>query len=631
MTTLLALNGFKTAKNVRYSSNANENNNCAAKNHQNNAVNNPFNNTYSNFAQNSRQKLAFGGGLDFAVKTLKMFNDKPMIGVAFTDTAATNAPRTVGDFAALGPAAGAETMRREFSGLIVNCLIPSFFALGAAKLINGHFMKDFKGVNMSSSWAGSETIDVLTKAYKNSINNNATEKEEIQTFVKQTLGSLEGLKEKKWIDYGAILDSDNGKKAAELITDAISSPAMGKKETKNSIKKALKILAAETGAVETIRFKNTDKNFGSNLADLLRDQVDLGRKFTQGSVKNNLDKFAAAAKKMVNTKSAMALSVIVPLAMSMQYINRAITRHKYKKTGAPIYKDFEKEDRTLTPEEQKKLNKQKPLCVASMVGLALLSMMKKPSLEMFQFRGMFPTLDQCRWIATGTFASRMMSSEDSNELRDSTIRDLASFSGLYFLGDYASKATATLIEKCDKDAKLLNHTKDLPENAGILKKFGNWVKNTKVKSFDEVAKNTKATKYRAVCEIASLAFSIVTLGVLLPMYNRKVTAKKDAERKARMQEEQNKINQMAAQKGSTAQNGLQNMLVHPMKDTLLSKNDNVSILNGTKVKDLEVTTFNVEKSKNQNYYHFEMKGKFKDWKDYTQDDVFREVATECFK
>ena len=56
MTTLLALNGFKTAKNVRYSSNANENNNCAAKNHQNNAVNNPFNNTYSNFAQNSRQK-----------------------------------------------------------------------------------------------------------------------------------------------------------------------------------------------------------------------------------------------------------------------------------------------------------------------------------------------------------------------------------------------------------------------------------------------------------------------------------------------------------------------------------------------------------------------------------------------
>ena len=164
-----------------------------------------------------------------------------------------------------------------------------------------------------------------------------------------------------------------------------------------------------------------------------------------------------------------------------------------------------------------------------------------------------------------------------------------------------------------------------------MKKFGNWVKNTKVKSFDEVAKNTKATKYRAVCEIASLAFSIVTLGVLLPMYNRKVTAKKDAERKARMQEEQNKINQMAAQKGSTAQNGLQNMLVHPMKDTLLSKNDNVSILNGTKVKDLEVTTFNVEKSKNQNYYHFEMKGKFKDWKDYTQDDVFREVATECFK
>ena len=68
-----------------------------------------------------------------------------------------------------------------------------------------------------------------------------------------------------------------------------------------------------------------------------------------------------------------------------------------------------------------------------------------------------------------------------------------------------------------------------------------------------------------------------------------------------------------------------------MKDTSIGKNSNVSILNGTKVKDLEVTTFNVQESNIKGYYNFEMKGKFKDWEDYTQDDVFKNVATECFR
>ncbi len=630
MTTLSALNGFETAKNARYTKNAQNNSNSAIKNTQNSAQNNPFNNTYGSLKQNSQQNLSFGSGLDLAVKTLKMFNDKPMIGVAAKDTCITNVPRGVSDARALGAAAGCETTLREFSGLIVNCLLPSFFALGAAKLVNGHYMKDFKGVNMSSSWAGSETIDTLTNIYKSSINNNITPKEEVETFVKQTLGNLEGLKEKTWIDYGAALETDNGKKAVELLSDAISNTNMGKKDTKKSIKQALEMLAGETEAIETIRFKDANKNFGSNLADLLRDQVDLGRKFTQDSVKSNLDKFATAAKKMVNTKSIMGLSVVIPLAMSMHFINRGITRLRYKKTGAPIYKDFESEDRTLTPEEQKKLNRKKPFCVATMVGLALLSMMKKPSMEMFQFRGMFPTLDQCRWIATATFSSRMIGSEDSNELDSDLRRDMASFAGLYFLGDYASKGVATYIEKTT-GTKLLNHIKEAPKDAGVLKKFGNWVKNTRVKSFGEVAKSAGATKYRAICELADIALSFVTLGVLLPMYNRKVTARKDAERKARMQEEQNKINQMTTQKEATAPFGVENMLIHPMKDTALGKNNNVSILNGAKVKDLEVTSFNVEKNKDQNYYNFEMKGKFKDWEDYAQNNVFREVATECFK
>ncbi len=237
----------------------------------------------------------------------------------------------------------------------------------------------------------------------------------------------------------------------------------------------------------------------------------------------------------------------------------------------------------------------------------------------------------------------MLASEDPNELRESTVRDIASFAGLYFLGDYASKATATLIEKLDKGAKLLNHTKEVSKDANVFQKFGNWVKNVKVKSFDEVANSAKATKYRGICELASLGFSILTLGILLPMYNKRVTARKEAERKANMQKEQNKIHQMAsstpdvAKASSPVQSQPQNyitpgkMFIHPMKDTSIGKNNNVSILNGARVKDLEVTAFNVQESAVKGCYDFEMKGKFKDWEEYAQDDVFKTVATECFR
>ena len=597
-------------------------------------------------SQTQNRNIGFKGGLDAAVSVLKTFNEKPMIGVAFTDTVATNAPRSLTDLFTLGPAAGAETARREFSGLIVNCLMPSFFVLGAGKLINHHYMKDFKGINMSSSWANSESIDLLKDLYKGALQNSAKEgdaEETVKLFVKSTLENIEGLNGKDWVKYSDKLNSKEGADAIEMLTSAILNPSLSKKETKNTLKKALRLISGQTEAVETIRFKNLDgaegsfKNLGTNLADLLRDQIDLGRKFGHDAVKGNLDKFAAAAKKMVNTKSVMGLAVIIPLAMSMQYINRAITRYKYKKTGAPIYKDFEKEERILTPEEQKRLNRNKPICALAMVGLALLSMMKKPSMQMFQFKGMFPTVDQCRWIATATFASRMLASEDPNELRESTVRDIASFSGLYFLGDYAAKTAATLIGKNVKGAKLLNHTKEVAPDASVFKKFGNWVKNVKVKSFEEVAKSAANTKYRGICELASLGFSILSLGFLLPMYNKRVTARKEAERKANVQKEQDKIKQMTLPNVNQTQTQTQqyitpqNMLIHPMKDTTIGKNDNVSILNGTKVKDLEVTSFNVQRADDLGSYSFEMKGKFKDWEEYTQDDVFKKVATECFR
>ena len=102
------------------------------------------------------------------------------------------------------------------------------------------------------------------------------------------------------------------------------------------------------------------------------------------------------------------------------------------KKGAPIYNDDQ--ERILTPEEKKKLTAQKFVAVPLMWAVAGLSMlMDKPSLKMFQFKNIFPTMDQARIISAATFSSRLAAAEDSNELKENTIRDIATFFSFYFL------------------------------------------------------------------------------------------------------------------------------------------------------------------------------------------------------
>ena len=212
-----------------------------------------------------------------------------------------------------------------------------------------------------------------------------------------------------------------------------------------------------------------------------------------------------------------------------------------------------------------------------MYGLAAASMMKKPSVGMFQFSNIFPTMDQCRWIASTTFASRMLGAEDENELRETTVRDIASFAGLYFLGDYVKKGVASGMEALSKtktgsqllgkNVVLLNRKKEiakpvikqgasLMEKAAVMtgfraKQLGNWIKNTELKTASEVA-NVNVRNLRNICRVADIAFSVVMLGLLLPKYNRAVTEKKVAA--AKLQEENQKTRTMTANTPKVFQN-----------------------------------------------------------------------------
>ena len=519
-----------------------------------------------------------GAGVDMAFNMLdkgfKLLDKNAMIQVAFVDSVATDIPRTLVDLKT-GLAAALETMRREFSGLIVNCLIPGFIVQGVSKVLPK--APELAGKNVSGSWANGAVIDRLRDVYNKAQASPA--KNKTCAYVAESLKALEGLNGSEWVSYAKYSNEPAFKEAVGLVTKSISKSP---KERKQLLASAQEKLAGLTKAENILKFNGQPQ---ANLGETLRDIADMGAQFN--SVKKSaltaagkkardkaitsefatqvtgaVDKYSDSLKGHVKAKSALGLLLVMGLAVSVQKINRAITRKQFNAEGAPIYKDFGKKDtnKKMTEEEKKSFKRKKVVAAAGMVGMAFASMMKKPSWGMFEFSNIFPTLDQCRWIASSTFASRMLAAEDENELRESVVRDVASFAGLYFLGDYVKKGVASGIEAFSKTKKgsqllggkvtLLNRLKDVPkpqveQGASFLKKattqigfrakqFGNWIKNTELKGAAEVA-NVQTRNLRNICRVADIAFSIVMLGILLPRYNRSVTEKKVAA--AKKQEE----------------------------------------------------------------------------------------------
>lgn len=472
----------------------------------------------SQYSIKKQQNPAFKGGLvDVAVNGLQWVSTEPMYGVALIDGATAIVPRTLVDAKTNGFAA-AETFRRESSGLIVNCMIPGLFVLGAGKAAQGLF-KDFKIPGLLGSWANEDSLKELHQRYTKAGN--------VDAYVDGIFKDVNVNVGKEWKPLN--LADDKISQAKQIVKDIINETG-GK--TKKDLKTVEKFILEDIHGAEHFKLsKNAEKPFGSSLSFFLRDTVDTGKIFKKLN-KQELAGFLEKSVKFANIKSLAGLAVVIPLAASVQSINRWITRKSSGQEGAPIYKDFIQQDKKKKMNEKQKAGffTEKLMSAALMVGVAVLSLKEKPSLKSLQFHNIFPSMDQCRWIATATFASRMLAAEDKNELREATFRDIATFCSLYFFGDYVNKGVGSLIKKMTKGKiDLMNYTKEKPQSDSLKDKFKYWVGETKLKSFAEAEKMSPvAKKYRALCEVSSLGFSMLLLGILVPWYVRKQTEIKHA-------------------------------------------------------------------------------------------------------
>lgn len=484
-----------------------------------------------------------GSGLwALALQGIQECEKNPMVNVAVIDMLSAILPRTIVE-STTNWFAGFEAFRRESSGLIVNCLIPSFITLGMAKLLNKSIMP--KGSDMSSCWADSSLIKRASDIYANSAADD-----KILDTMKEILGNVEGFEGDSKILFKKELTPDELEGFASRLKELTTSNK-SQKEIRKSVKGITDEIVKKTHVYENIKVGgNGNAVKASNVNTLLEDSVKYFKEFQKAGKDINIADFAKRSKKLVAAKSALGFAIVLPLAASMQYINRWITGKVSGVKGAPIYDDFGKQDRVQDKKSTEGLLKQKLISISSMIGVSLLSMMKMPSWNMLEFKGMFPTMDQARIISTCTFASRMAAADDKNELAEATVRDLATFSSLYFLGDYAAKAAATIIEN-KTGVQLLNKTKELKPNANLLQRFWHWVKDVNLKSSEEVVSKTakelngitpnkkqaaeiekelkRAVNLRSACQATNVGVSLILLGIIIPIFTRKNTKKKHAE------------------------------------------------------------------------------------------------------
>lgn len=499
----------------------------------------------------NKKQVAFTGVGDIVLQGIQYCEKYPMLNVTFLDCTTAIFPRTffetfIGSKRTdengeqqkrkLNLFGGFEAFRRESSGLIINCIIPSFIVIGLAKLLNRPIMGNFNKSNLTKSWANSEALDKIKKYFDAA--KGETKQDRVYNTLKSMIDDIEGVDGD--ISKGGLKkfkDILSGDKEYEKALRTAAKNIVSEKPDKGYKNKLYKFLVERTGISENIRFVGDEKFSTSSLSHICDSTGDI----LHGASKENLfdapkelSKYFKKANKLVNAKSAFGLlGVIIPLAISAQPINRWITHKLSGKGGAPIYNDDK--DRHLTPEEKKKLTAQKFFAVPLMWSVAALSMLlDRPSLKMFQFKNIFPTMDQARLISAATFSSRIAASEDTNELKESTIRDIATFSSFYFLGDYAAKAIASFIEK-HTGVKLINRLKKSDPNANTFQKIWDWAKNTNMKSSEELSAikdiqlQRRAKNLRALCHAGNIAFSLLSLGIFIPLYTRTQTNKKQKE------------------------------------------------------------------------------------------------------
>ncbi len=455
------------------------------------------NSNYPQINQNSKdvknqQQQNFGNAVDLA---LRFLDTSPAWGATAVDVGSMVIPRTAVDFSR-GVDAGLETATRESSSSVNHALVGVYGGL-AGFLLAGALNSKY-GVKFNHIFAGDKILDNLGKSWHEEV--QAGNKAPLRKHLEKVVGSIEGFNSSRGGDGWVGISKDTQK----LIVDRLENDIKNNKAnkiTKETEKYIHTLITSSTGAEAKIRLKGAGKEAvtGLDLKTVLENVYSVTKAFSTekiGKVFEETKDFSAndvikSMKRFNKLRSLVGVGIAGAIGMSVQPINRYITK---KRTGQDKFVGGGEKDDSFGFKVRKAL---------AAVGFgsgafACISTNPKEIIPRLQFRGMVPSLNQFKAIYGLTIMSRFMSARNDNELIESCVKDIFGFVNWLLLGSVVTKGVANAL---DKD--LINIADD---NKG--KGFLNWLKNSSVKTRDEVLLDSlQKEKVAVVKDGKSLTYS----------------------------------------------------------------------------------------------------------------------------
>lgn len=487
--------------------------------------------------------IGFRGPLDGMVTTtLRACDMNEMINAVGLDVGAMVIPRAYCDTKMRNEYAGAETFIREASGTFINCLSAGLFAMGISKIAAKRVQPDIE-IN-PNSWYSEESLDVLKKAwdktenmdgYLNTVLDNLSGRDGagINRFKDIDWKKIEWIDEKSWNK----INWDNQKyrgiqeqmKSKEGFVDALKLLIADKNITKDDRKCVLSImekrLTNALGAQRDMTLAVDGYKNSSKLENILRDTVDAGKDIFAKHSKGEIDQIIKKTLRVNRIKAYGAIAASCVLGLTNQALNRKITE---KRTGVKGFVGdigFGTNGEGACAKEDKLLPLKKAGASALMIGLIFATMGVKNLKEFgkkLQFTGAVTGGNAIKTVYGATIVGRFLAADNGTELRESMTRDYLGFLNWLVFGGFFAKGVANMLDKKGKD--LFNYTK---EGKGVK----HWLNDMSLKTHNEIASKGSAFAKKNMWKLnaaqaSGIAYSAVTLGILLPMLNAKVTEMK---------------------------------------------------------------------------------------------------------
>lgn len=504
-------------------------------------------------------------------------NKHEIIGVSAIDLLSMVIPRTLVDFTR-NKEAGIETMFREGSSTATNASI-GLAGVGAASLLalglkNRNYGVDFKSIN-----ANSDTIEAMANLFKSVLQENPTlAKEELsKVFLNRVFDDVQGLSgnadlndTKLWHKLGntyrTIGDSSEAINPKESIVRILLEQQKEKSFKLNSdaLEQIRTYLNVDIPSLQDLKVNIGGKEVMTKGEHFIADVHALTKAFTQDNVISTFKeatvgasaKFVEDLKTLSIRKTALGLAAICTVGLSWQAINRHMTQKRTGIKGFVGDPNYGKKEH----QEKKKDHTFLPLkaLISAIMGFYIFKTINAKNMKDFiskiQFKGSLPTMEQIKLVYGSVILGRLLASSDKNELRESAFRDFMGYTNFLVLG---AMLTKWYVNK--KDKSLINYD---PASHG--KGFWNWIKNSTIKTHEEILNATFKTdmlKDKGVktvkelhksnwiqkgskladklsvlnkARILAIGYACVVLGIIIPLVNKYTTKLKE---KNRQQEE----------------------------------------------------------------------------------------------